>query len=135
MGSAEWGFKVLAKSDERASQEVSRSERKEIKLLVKSPFLMSCNLTNSAIRVWTRVHSNSLMPPFHAWSRDGWHGGVPGFCMQYPRLSPPSGWSLWGVQLHCYPPQLEETLWEQVLPLGMLLLPPTLPPIWHLAAT
>ena len=48
--------------------------------------------------------------------------------MQSPRLSPPGEWSLLGVQLHCYPLQLEETPWEQVPPLEMLLLPQTLPP-------
>ena len=62
-GSSEWRFRTLTRSDERASLEVSSSERKADKLLVRSSPRINGNLTNSAMSVRTRVHSNSLMPP------------------------------------------------------------------------
>ena len=62
-GSSEWRFKTLTRSDERASPEGSSSEHKADKLLVRCSPMINCNLTNSAMSVRTRVHSNSLMPP------------------------------------------------------------------------
>ena len=50
-GSSEWRFRTLTRSDERASLEVSSSERKADKLLVRSSPRINCNLANSAMSV------------------------------------------------------------------------------------
>ena len=72
--SSEWRFRTLTRSDERASLEVSSSERKADKLLVRSSPRINCNLTNLAMSVRTRVCSNSLMPPISCmvWRRMAW---------------------------------------------------------------
>ena len=50
-GSSEWRFKTLTRSDERTSREVSSSEHKADKLLVRSSPRINCNLANSAMSV------------------------------------------------------------------------------------
>ena len=62
-GSPEWRFRTLSSSDERASVEVSISECKADKLLVRSLPRINCNLANSVMSVQTIVCSNSLTPP------------------------------------------------------------------------
>ena len=72
--SPEWRFRILTRLDERASLEVSSSERKADKLLVRSSPRINCYLANSAMSVRTRVRSNPLMPPISCmiWRRMAW---------------------------------------------------------------
>ena len=83
---------MLSRSPDRASLEVSSSECRADKLLVRSSHRMACSLANSAMRVRTPTSSTSLMLPILCiiWRRRAWT------CLTTPSATSAS-FSPWGV--------------------------------------
>ena len=114
--SPEWRFRMLRRSDERALLEVSSSEHRADKLLVRSLPRINCNLVNSAMSMQTAACSSSLMAPTScsAWRRRAC------MCSRMPSavsmVHPPNVWPLLGELLCCCLPPPEESSLEQVSP-------------------